>query len=236
MTSSSPETRATPSRRERAEQTRERVLTVATDLMAARGYSATSISAISKAAGVLPASIYWHFESKEGLLGAVIERAAEAWFEGAWRAMEQGEAEYGPDGAAAPSANPSANRPALRYVLVEQAEFYRVLLLIALERRDAAGPPLAAVKRIRARMRERFAERIEARMQDVPGIEDPERLRWIAERIMGIAMVQLDGTFLEQQLDPAEGEALAERFDRIGWIMELVRNDLLRQAGAEVPS
>ena len=88
MTSSSPHSNARRgTRRERAEQTRERVLAVATELMASRGYSGTTISAISKASGVMPASIYWHFESKEGLLGAVIERAAEAWFEGALRAM-----------------------------------------------------------------------------------------------------------------------------------------------------
>ena len=233
MSTTSPQPSAPAgSRRERAEQTRERVLAVTTELMARQGYSGTSISAISKAAGVMPATIYWHFESKEGLLAAVIERAAEAWFEGAFRAMEQGEAEYGPGSVA----NPSANRPALRYVLVEQAEFYRVLLLIALERRDAAGPPLEAVKRIRARMRERFAERAESRLRDVLGIDDPEKCRWIAERFIRVAMVQLDGTFLEQQLDPAEGEALAERFDRIGWTLELARNDLLRQAGVEVPS
>ncbi len=233
MPASSADTVAPTTRRERAEQTRERVLSVATELMAARGYSGTSISAISKASGVMPASIYWHFESKEGLLGAVIERAAEAWFEGALRAMDQGEAE-----AQARGEHPwRGNRPALHYVLVEQAEFYRVLLLIALERKDAAGPPLAAVKRIRARMKERFCERVAERLESQMGIDDPEKCRWVAEQMIPVAMVQLDGTFLEQQLDPAEDEeALAARFDRIGWMMELARTDVLRRAGIEVPS
>jgi len=233
MTTSSPDATAPPTtRRERTEQTRERVLAVATELMARRGYSGTSISAISKASGAMPATIYWHFESKEGLLGAVIERAADAWFEGALRAMDQGEAEQRARGLEAAS----ENRPALRYVLVDQAEFYRVLLMIALERRDETGPPLAAVRRIRARMRERFQERVEVRLDERLGVGDPEIRRWIAGRLIALAMVQLDGTFLEQQLDPAEGAALAERFDRIGWILELARIDLLRQAGVEVPS
>ena len=233
MTTSSSEASPPPTtRRERTEQTRERVLTVATDLMAGRGYSGTSISAISKASGVMPASIYWHFESKEGLLGAVIERAAGAWFEGALRAMDQGESEQRTRGLDIAS----DNRPAFRYVLVEQAEFYRVLLMIALERRDEAGPPLAAVKRIRMRMRERFKERVEMRLRERFGVEDPEKRGWIADRIIGLAMVQLDGTFLEQQLDPVEGEALAERFDRLGWLLDLARVELLRQAGVAIPS
>ena len=219
-------------RRERSEQTRERVLEVATDLMASRGYSGTTISAISKASGVMPASIYWHFESKEGLLGAVIERAAEAWFEGALAAMDHGEAEERARGLSALS----TNRHALHYVLVEQAEFYRVLLLIALERRDAAGPPLAAVKRIRERMRERFGERVENRLKERLGLEDGLLRQRIAQRIVSVAIVQLDGTFLEQQLDPAEGDALTGRFDRIGWIMGLARDDLLREAGVEPPA
>jgi AcrR family transcriptional regulator len=233
MTSSSPQPSTRPgTRRERAEQTRERVLTVATELMASRGYSGTTISAISKASRVMPASIYWHFESKEGLLGAVIERAAEAWFEGALRAMSQGEAEADARG----EEGFSDNRPALHYVLIEQAEFYRVLLLIALERREAAGPPLAAVKRIRARMRERFTERIKTRLLERRGVADADARRWIAEQMMSVAMVQLDGTFFEQQLEPVEGDALAARFDRIGWIMELTLTDLVRQAGVEASS
>jgi AcrR family transcriptional regulator len=230
MTTSNPEATAPPTtRRQRTEQTRERVLAVATELMARRGYSGTSISAISKASGAMPASIYWHFESKEGLLGAVIERAAEAWFEGALRAMDQGEAEQHARGLDAAS----ENRPALRYVLVDQAEFYRVLLMIALERRDETGPPLAAVRRIRARMRERFQERVEVRLGERLGVDNLEIRQWIARRIIALAMVQLDGTFLEQQLDPVDGAALAERFDRIGWILDLAREDLLRQAGVE---
>ena len=89
MSSQAPQTRSP--RREQSERTRDRVLQVATDLMARRGYSGTTISAISRASGVMPASIYWHFESKEGLLGAVIERAADAWFGGAAQAMAQAE-------------------------------------------------------------------------------------------------------------------------------------------------
>ena len=61
-------------------ETRQRILDTALDLIAGNGYSATSIAKISTAAGVQPASIYWAFGSKESLLAAVMERAAERWF------------------------------------------------------------------------------------------------------------------------------------------------------------
>ena len=44
-----------------------------------RGYSGTSIAAVSKASGLPPSSIYWHFTDKDDLLAAVIERSYGAW-------------------------------------------------------------------------------------------------------------------------------------------------------------
>ena len=60
-------------------ETRQRVLRAASELFSARGFAGTSISAIRAASGVLPSSIYWEFGSKEGLLAAVLEDAAEQW-------------------------------------------------------------------------------------------------------------------------------------------------------------
>jgi AcrR family transcriptional regulator len=204
------------SRRERSAQTRDRVLEVATELMARGGYSGTSISAISKASGVMPASIYWHFESKEGLLAAVIEHASEAWFDGAAKTM-------GEDDVAQPEAPP--HRPGLRYIFEQRPDFYRVLLLIGLERRAAGGPPLAAVKRVRQRLHERLTQRIERRLE----VGDAPRRRALAERMAAFAMVLLDGTFLAQQLDPAEGEHLAARYEQLHSVMALFQAALLAE-------
>jgi AcrR family transcriptional regulator len=193
------------------------VLEVATELMARRGYAGTTISAISKASGVMPASIYWHFESKEGLLGAVIERAAEAWLRGAAQAMaqEEGAGEGWP-----------RNRVALRHLFEQQPEFYRVLLLISLERRDAGGPPLASVKRVRERCRAFFAARLEGRIEAA----DSELRRNLAERLAGFAMMLLDGSFVAQQIEPVDAAALAERYEQIGWAMNLAKQALLAEA------
>jgi AcrR family transcriptional regulator len=51
------------------------------DLAALSGPSGMTISQVCEAAGVKPPAIYYHFGSKEGLLGAVVETVAEAWLE-----------------------------------------------------------------------------------------------------------------------------------------------------------
>jgi TetR/AcrR family transcriptional regulator, fatty acid metabolism regulator protein len=50
------------------EKTEERILSIATELFATQGYQQTSISEISKQAGLSEASIYEYFQSKEDLL------------------------------------------------------------------------------------------------------------------------------------------------------------------------
>lgn len=54
--------------------TSDRILEAATDIFARRGYHGTSMSAITKAAGVNKALIFYYFDSKEGLFDAVVKR------------------------------------------------------------------------------------------------------------------------------------------------------------------
>ena len=63
------------------ERSREEILEAAEALMSAKGYAATSISDLAKASGLPASSIYWHFGSKSGVLGAVMERGAQRFFD-----------------------------------------------------------------------------------------------------------------------------------------------------------
>ena len=54
--------------------TRERILDVAEGLFAEKGYAATSLRDITGEADANLASVNYHFQSKEGLLSAIIER------------------------------------------------------------------------------------------------------------------------------------------------------------------
>ncbi len=65
-----------PLREEQARQTRERILDAALDLFASQGYSATSVAAIAREAGVVPETIYASIGSKRGILEGLIDRVA----------------------------------------------------------------------------------------------------------------------------------------------------------------
>jgi len=214
--SANPSSAAAGARRQRSARTRDKVLRVATELMARRGYSGTTISAISKASGVMPASIYWHFESKEGLLAAVIEGAAEAWFEGA--AQAAGGQDAAPLGA-------ESHKQGLRYIFEERPDFYRVLMLIGLERGQAGGPPVEAVKRVRARLRAKLVERL----SEALALEGQTR-EGLPETLADYAVLFLDGLFIAQQIAPAAGDALETRYDLLPVVMRALRVAIVSEA------
>ena len=54
----------------------QQILRAAVHLFSSRGFDATSIRDIASAAGVQPASVYYHFPSKDALLIAVVDEAA----------------------------------------------------------------------------------------------------------------------------------------------------------------
>jgi len=57
--------------------TRTRILTVGRRLFAQQGYGGTSMATIAKALKNSAPALYWHFESKEALLFAIIEDGME---------------------------------------------------------------------------------------------------------------------------------------------------------------
>ena len=60
-------------------QSRRRILEAATEIAGQLGYSATSISEVSKRSGLPNSSIYWHFKDKDALFAAVIEDSYQKW-------------------------------------------------------------------------------------------------------------------------------------------------------------
>jgi TetR/AcrR family acrAB operon transcriptional repressor len=67
-----------PTRRaESSQESRQILIDAAAVLFAERGYKQTTVADIADRAGISRSSIPWHFGSKDGLLMAVIERAAE---------------------------------------------------------------------------------------------------------------------------------------------------------------
>lgn len=62
-----------------AEDTRTRIMSVALELFVKQGYEPTSLREIADRVGITKASLYYHFASKQALLGAVVEPLVEDW-------------------------------------------------------------------------------------------------------------------------------------------------------------
>ncbi|HEY8493625.1 MAG TPA: helix-turn-helix domain-containing protein, partial [Myxococcota bacterium] len=108
-----------------AEETRERILAAATELIAERGYAATSIDALCRRAGVVRTAIYWHFGSKEGLVAPVVERVASAWIEEIQKSVYlEGD----------PLARLERFLASLRELVLHRSQLLRLLAAVALER------------------------------------------------------------------------------------------------------
>ncbi len=175
-------------RHREGEETREKVLAAARALIAENGYSATSISMISKASGVKPASIYWAFESKEGLLAAVLERAAADFFE----ANKQTHVR-----------RPTSISGAIRVwaqAIAAEPDFLGLLIVLSTERKSGDPQILRAAHGIREKSREGI-ERFLAPLVDVPS----ERARKaVLHDLSRLSIMLFDGAFVSMQLEPRE--------------------------------
>ena len=159
-------------------ESRRKIIDAAAALMAERGFAGTSIAAVSKKSGLPSGSIYWHFDGKEALLGAVIEDGARQWFE----ALPG--PDYPPDFAAAS--------------LADHPEFLRLLFLIALERREVDEASLETIRRVRA-----FAhERLHSEMLQLLEPLGSEHAADLAPQCAALALALADGSFIAQHIDP----------------------------------
>jgi len=60
-------------------ETREAILTSALRLFARHGMAGSSIDQIAQEAGITKGAIYWHFDSKDALFDAILERIRVRW-------------------------------------------------------------------------------------------------------------------------------------------------------------
>lgn len=169
---------------ENGQRNRERILDTASRLMSERGFAGATIAAICKQAEVMPPTLYWHFGDKEGLVAAVMERAAERWFE-----------EFVPGA----GARATARTGALGALFRDRPEFLRLLLLLALERRDPADEVRGAVERIRQRAKQAWSATLEELLTE---IESPEQCSTAAGLLSELVIAQIDGIFIASQLHP----------------------------------
>jgi len=130
-----------------------------------------TISQICEQAGVKPPAIYYHFGSKEGLLGAVVETVAEAW-------LDQLEAAQPAGGDIAERLRAAVN--GWQAMIEDPARPMKLLLSVQLDGADRSDEIRASLRRVYERAREVIAEGIRA-----AGGEDAE-VDVLAEQVLGL--------------------------------------------------
>jgi AcrR family transcriptional regulator len=162
---------------------RERLLAAAVDLFAERGYAAAGIAEICARADVAKTALYWHFESKEGLLAAVIEAIGSHWIEQIQKAAYQ-------------EGDPEQRIRRLveewRRILLEQPELLRLPMIAQLEQGKSQRARLA-LRSIWQRAERALVEGIE----DTVGGELPD-VDLLAHTVFAL----LQGAMLRQIVDP----------------------------------
>ncbi len=148
----------------RQDNRRRALLDAAARLFRERGFHAASMRDLARAAGMLPGSLYYHFDSKEALLEAV-------YGEGVQRICAAVDAAV----AAAPPYPGARLKAACRAhleVLLEESDYAQVVIRVLPEDVPAASAALGAHRDdYERRFRERVAE------LDLPQEVDPGHLR-----------------------------------------------------------
>ncbi|MFF5711528.1 TetR/AcrR family transcriptional regulator [Streptomyces sp. NPDC012756] len=188
----------------RGRRSRQEILDAAARVMSVRGYAGTSMSTLTKETGLPKSAFYHHFESKAGLLSAVMEQGAHAFFD----AMR--EAHRNPPGAAPPHERLRWYLRRTGDVMENGEEFLRLLLVLVMSREAAEAPEaLQTVIAVREEGRAYMARMIRSSFESA-GEETTDK---IAQALAAFGMVGYDGAFVAFQSEG--GKPVAEWMDRL---------------------
>jgi AcrR family transcriptional regulator len=180
----------------RSDASREKILEAAADLFSHKGYAGAGVDELAARSGIAKTAIYYHFGNKQGLLAAVLERAANAWIEGIQAAARE---------AADPLGRLDHALAGMRQLLEEKPWIFKLLQILALEVADEQPGVRATLRSIVARAR----EAIEVGMRDALGFALPG-----APLVASVVLALLDGVALGMQLEP-DMVSLDEAFEEI---------------------
>jgi AcrR family transcriptional regulator len=185
---------------------RERILQAATEVFSTRGYAGAGVDRLAERSGIAKTAIYYHFGNKEGLLAAVLERAATQWIDAIQSAASQG------DG---PLQRLDRALAGMRAMLEERPWIYKLFQILALEVAEQKPEIRATLRAILDRAR----DAIVAGMRDALGVAVPD-----ADQIASTILAMLDGISLGMQIDDSLSlDASFQELRRIVAFMVTVR-------------
>ncbi|HTO51884.1 MAG TPA: TetR family transcriptional regulator [Myxococcota bacterium] len=176
------------------EVSREKILSAAIGLFSERGFAGTSVADVCERAGVVKTALYWHFESKEGLLDAALARVAEAWIEQIRASVEE------VDGVEARLDRFIAG---LRWLVAERSETLLLILSAVLERAQVNATTRANLHELLSSARDAIAEVVRETLgRDVPDLDLAAEA--VLSCVHGIAIMQRlssDPAVLDRQFE-----------------------------------
>jgi AcrR family transcriptional regulator len=205
----------TTRRHTQGDESKARILDAASEIAAQRGYHGTSISAVSQTSGLPVSSIYWHFDSKDDLIAAVIRRSFEAWLETSAQLARR------PSGIDLRT-HLIASLRAQATALAENPDFLRLGLMLALEHHPSEPTARSEFLQARQRAIELTTASLERTIIELRGTSDHD----LAHKLAVLIMAAADGLFVSYQINPASmdletgftmlAEMIADRLDRPG--------------------
>jgi AcrR family transcriptional regulator len=181
----------------RGRRSREEILEVASRLMAERGYAATTLSALSRESGLPKSAVYHHFRSKGGLLSAVMEHGAYAFFEH----MTQAQAAPPAGGTVRERLNWRLRRTG--EVFLANPDFLRLHLILVMNAEAAEEAEAAEIDRIIERVRRDGRVHMNHLIAEAFAEYGPEAAQTVADRLDHFAIAGFDGAFVAWQADPS---------------------------------
>ncbi|GGR58385.1 TetR/AcrR family transcriptional regulator [Streptomyces sp. MBT70] len=216
------ETRGDNTGNRRGRRSREEILETASRLMAERGFAATTLSDLSRESGLPRSAVYHHFRSKAGLLSAVMEHGAHAFFQHMARAQAHPPREGGA-------------RERLRWylqrtgdVFLAHPDFLRLHLILVMNAEVADAAEAAEVNRIIERVRRDGRARMNHMIADSFAEYGPEVARIVADRLDHFAIAGFDGAFVAWQADSSRSmtEAMDLLTDAVATLGESIATRL----------
>lgn len=200
----------------RGRRSRQEILDAAARVMSVRGYAGTSISTLVKETGLPKSAIYHHFESKAGLLSAVMAQGARGFFD----AMR--EAHRDPPEGGTPRERLGWYLQKTGEVFVNREEFLRLLLVLVMSG-EAADAPEALRTVIMVRDEGRDYMRHMIRSSFIGAGE--EAADAVADALAHFGMAGFDGAFVSLQSN--DGKPISEFMEQLTDAMVAVGEALL---------
>lgn len=187
------------------ERSRAKLLRAAAKLFAERGYAGTSVDDVCREAKVVKSAVYWHFESKEGLLAAVLDDVSNAWLGRIAASVADSED---------PREHLRRTIATLREAVVEGPDFLGLLHGMALERARLSKSTRAVLVGVQERARAAIADSIARAIGTRPnGLDE----------IAALVISTFDGLLMGHRIrqDPAELDRMFAWFEHLVGLLVL---------------